>query len=190
LTLSDDLCVAVAPASSYRDIVSLSPNVSWARALARPALFVLLVGTSVAMAATGRVSLGLVASTSIAWCWVVGLQLAIAVTMVGTVPTRRDVTLARGVELWFAGHVPWTLWILFFVPVSRLVPGFPVEALLLTMTVPIVWTMAIAATFCRIVLGRSARESWWRAAGHQVLIVSMILSYVAWSAGGWFRLIG
>jgi hypothetical protein len=65
-----------------------------------------------------------------------------------------------------------------------------VEVLLLTMIAPIVATMRIAAAFCRIVLGRSAKESWARATAHQVLVVSMILSYVAWSAGGWFRLVG
>lgn len=185
-----DLSVALTPVAAYRRLVASRPASSWSRALRRPALCMLLVGTSVAIASTGRISPTLLASTTISWSWVVLLQLAIAMAMVQPLPRGIDRAFPRALELWFSGHAPWTIWLLLLAPVARLFPDLPVEALVVSMLVPIVWTARIAAAFSRVVLGRTAVESWARAAAHQAAVVALILSFVAWSAGGWFRLLG
>ena len=190
MLFSDDVRVALAPGASFARMVSARRDGTWRDALERPALYALLVGTSVAIAATGRASLGLVASTTASWCWVVLLQLAIALVMTRTSQARRTVTEARAFELWFAGHVPWTLWMLLLAPAIRAYPTLPVEEILFSMLVPILWTCVIAAAFGKYVLGRSTAASWLLALIHQLAIIGLVLSYVAWSAGGWFRLVG
>ena len=190
MPLLDDFRIAVAPAASYARMVAARRDGTWRDALERPALYALLVGTCVAIAATGQVSLRLAASTTASWCWVVLLQLFIALAMTRRSPARRRVSEARMFELWFAGHVPWTLWMLLLAPAIRAYPTLPVEEILFSMLAPITWTLVIAAAFGKYVLGRSTAASWLLALMHQLAIIGLVLSYVAWSAGGWFRLIG
>ena len=186
---SDDINVALAPYVTYVQLVARDRYVSWLRALERPALYALLVGISVAIAATGRISFLLLASTTISWAWVVVVQLLLAFLMMWPSGQHGQLSRARLVELWFTGHVPWTLWMLFSAPAIRALPWLPVETILLTMLVPIAWTMVIAAAFNRAVAHRSLTQSWLRAVVQQLLVITLVLSYVAWSAGGWFRLV-
>jgi hypothetical protein len=162
----------------------------WIDAVERSLLYALLVGTCVAIAATGQASVGLVATTTVAWSWVVILQWVIAVLMTRVPAARRNVSESRAFELWFAGHVPWTLWMLLLAPAIRAYPTLPVEDILLSMLAPVAWTATIGAAFGRVVSGRSAIAAWLLAVVHQLAIVGLVLSYVAWAAGGWFRLVG
>ena len=190
MLLLDDIHVALAPGASFARMAAARRDGTWRDAIERPALYALLVGTCVAIAATGQASLGLVASTTASWCWVVLLQLAIALAMTRSSGSRRRVNEARAFELWFAGHVPWTLWVLLLAPAIRAYPTLPVEEILFSMLAPIAWTCVIAAAFGKYVLGRSTPASWLLALIHQLAIIGLVLSYVAWSAGGWFRLVG
>jgi hypothetical protein len=188
--LPGDLRLAVSPSHAYRRLLAADEGTTWRRALERPVLVALLVGVSVAIASTGRVSPALLLSTTLSWSWVVLVQMAIAVVMARPLPAGRAVSAVRAVELWFSGHVPWTLWLLAIAPLLRLVPDLDVQPLLVSMLLPMAWTVPIAVAFSRIVLGRSGVESWARALVHQAAIVFVILSYVAWAAGGWFRILG
>jgi hypothetical protein len=183
-----DVSLALSPSDGYRRRLEAEGETTWVRALVRPALVALLVGGSVAVAAAGHVAPVLVFSTTMSWSWVVLVQLAFAVAMTCVRPAA--LSSARAVELWFAGHVPWTVWLLLSVALLRLVPDLPVEALIVSMLVPMAWTARIAAAFAQVVLERSPVEAWARAALHQAALVAVILSYVAWAAGGWFRLAG
>jgi hypothetical protein len=186
----DDFQIAVAPSASYARMVAARRDGRWTDALERPVLYALLVGSCVSIAATGQSSLGLVATTTAAWSWVVVLQCVIAVLMTRAAAARRSVTELRAFELWFAGHVPWSLWLLLLAPAIRAYPTLPVEEILFSMLAPIVWTAAIAAAFGRVVLRRSTIAAWLLAVVHQLAIVGLVLCYVAWAAGGWFRLVG
>ena len=79
---------------------------------------------------------------------------------------------------------------LLFAAAIRAYPTLAVEEILFSMLAPITWTGVIAAAFGRAVLGRSAIASWLLALLHQLTVVGLVLCYVAWSAGGWFRLVG
>jgi hypothetical protein len=190
VSLFDDFQVAVTPRASYARLVAARHDGRWLDALERPFLYALLVGTCVAIAATGQASFGLIASTTAAWSWVVVVQLVIALAMTRGSATGRTVSEPRAFELWFAGHVPWTLWMLVLAPAVRAYPALPLEEILFSMLAPIAWTSAIAAAYGRTVLGRSTVTSWLLAMIHPLAIVGVVLSYVAWSAGGWFRLVG
>ena len=187
--LPGDLQLALAPSRVYAQLLSAETPPSWLRTLGRPVLFAVLVGVSIAIAAAGYVSPGLLLSTTCSWSWVMAPQLLFAVGMTRPLPHDGSISAARAFELWFAGHVPWTLWVLMLAPLLRIVPDTPAELLILSALVPMAWTAAIAAAFGRVVLRQSEREAWLRAALHQLVLLGVILSYVAWSAGGWFRLV-
>jgi hypothetical protein len=185
--LSEEARIAFAPTATYRELLAHDRQVGWRRALERPAFVVLLMGTLVSIAATGRVSFRLVAFTAIAWSFAVALQLALAAILIASAPARRS-RLPRALDLWFAGHLPWSLWLLVATPIVTLVPSAPLGPILASTLLAIAWTAAIAAAFCRTVLGTTRQGSWLRAAIHQVLMVVLVLGYVSWAAGGWFRL--
>ena len=187
-TASDELRVAIAPADTYRELLATDAHVTSLRALRRPVFVVLLIGTAVTIAATGRVSILSVTSTGIAWSFAVALQMAVGAAVIASSPLRR-VSMPRAIDLWFAGHVPWSLWLLVAAAGIRLLPSLDVEELLLTMILPMAWTATIVSAFCRTVLGATRGEARLRAAAHHVVTLALILSYIAWSAGGWFRLI-
>jgi hypothetical protein len=185
--LSDEARIAFGPAEAYCELLAHDGQVGWRRALERPAFVILLVGALVSIAATGRVSFSLVASTAIAWSFAVALQLALGAILIASAPARRP-SLPRALHLWFAGHLPWSLWFLVATATVRLLPSAPLWPILASTILAIAWTAAIAAAFCRTVLGATRPGSWLRAATHQVLMVGLVLSYIAWAAGGWFRL--
>jgi hypothetical protein len=185
-----DLYVALMPARAYQELVAVETEATMASALARPALFAVLVGVSVAIAATGQVSPVLLVSTTISWSWVVAVQLIFALLMTQALPRDGHVSAARALELWFAGHVPWTLWVLMLGPLLRALPETSAETLIVSALVPMAWTAAIAAAFGRVVLRQSDGLASLRAALHQLVLLGVILSFVAWSAGGWFRIVG
>ena len=98
-----------APARVYAESIA-SPSLGRWGVVSRPLLTALVMGTASAFAATGHVTLGLVASGLVCWSFVPLLQIATAVAIMGP-RLSRPVPLARRLELWFMGHAPWTLWI-------------------------------------------------------------------------------
>jgi hypothetical protein len=186
---SDELLVALRPDATYRELLARDTHVAWRRALRRPAFVAFLIGSVATAAATGHVSAAALASTTVAWSFAVALQLAVGAAVILSAPTRR-VSMPRAMDLWFAGHLPWSLWLLLVSVVLRVSTSAGTEEVLLTLVVPMAWTAFIASAFCRIVLGATPRGARLRAAAHQSVTLALVLSYVAWSAGGWFRLLG
>src|SRR5437763_4035347 len=108
--MSPELGLLVAPRRTYAALASSAP-LSAVAALRRPLLAALVIGASVAISATGRVTPALVLSTTVMWSYIVLLQLAIALPLLAA-GARRTVGLARAVDLFFAGHAPWSLFAL------------------------------------------------------------------------------
>lgn len=139
------------------------------------ALVALVIGLSLSAAATERVDLGLVLSTSLAWSFVPVLQL-----LTGLVLTRGAADRSAAVIAYFGTHGPWTLWILSVHGVF-LLAGPARDAALwfaLTAVVPAVWTARLLLTLCRVHLGLSPGESRRRVLIHQGLSYGLVLAYV------------
>jgi hypothetical protein len=134
------------------------------------------------------VTVGLVAATAIAWSFIVAIQLVVGVLVIGSVPSRR-IGLWHALDLWFAGHLPYSLWLLAVAALMANVPG-SLELIIVLAVAPSLWTAAIVAAFCRIVLGCSRGGARRRAAIHFVAVWAIGLEYVALSAGGWFQITG
>ena len=157
---SDAVRVALAPTRAYSELVGQphAPS-SWFHALAGPALYGLVLGAALSIAATHVASVVGVVSVALFWSFVPAVQLFTAwiVCRNPSVP----IELPRAIELFFLIHLPWSMWLIaaaagtfWFAPGPTLVQGVVITAL-----VPLVWTPVMIAAFCRAVLGCSVRDA-------------------------------
>jgi len=179
--VSTDVQLAFAPDATYRQLLAQNRPIRWWRALARPALALLLIAVVVPMMVTHAITAGLVLTSAAAWGFVVAIQLAIGAIFVAPAPAS-GVAFWRAMDLWFAGHMPYSLWIL-LLPflTSSAVP--PHDMIGVSILAPLVWTSVITSAFFRTVLGMDASTARRRAVFH-LMIVVVIVSAVGLSAAG------
>jgi hypothetical protein len=186
--LSDELQVAVAPEKTYQRLLADEPPSGGRSLLRRLALVLLVIATLVPIMAVRRVTLGLIATAAVSWGFVVSIQIAIGAGVIRTAPKRRAGML-RALDLWFAGHLPYNLWVLFgFAWMASSASGLR-GILAVSAIVPAAWAAVIVCAFCRVVLQETRDGARWRAAAHCVVVWTIALTYLAWSAGGWFQLL-
>jgi hypothetical protein len=157
--------------------------------LRRPLIVALVIGTAVPIMAVQRISLGLLVSSAVSFSFVVVIQMAVGAAIITTAGSRR-VSLPWALDLWFAGHVPYSLWLLAVAAAFATMPAASLDLLIVLAIVPAIWTAVIVAAFCRRVLGTSRDGARWRAAVHFLAIWAIGLELVALSAGGWFQVYG
>src|SRR5215471_11854026 len=178
---STDVQLALAPAATYGRLVAQNPSIPWWRALGRPTLVLLLIAVVVPMTATHEITAGLVLTSAVAWSFVVAIQMAIAAVFVAPASGSG---FWRSMDLWFAGHVPYSLWILLlpFLTSSPAVP--PYDVLGVSMVAPLVWTSVITSAFFRTVLGKDASTARRLAVLHLVTVIIIVSALGLWAAGG------
>ena len=181
--VSIDTRVALAPDATYRQLVAQgAPSSQW-RALARSVLVLLVIAVIVPIMAVRQITASLVLTSAAAWSVVIAIQIAIAVVVIASAPARK-VAFARAFELWFAGHVPYSAWIL-LLPFVTSIPGVQaLDAMAVTVLVPIIWTTFIVTAFCRAVLGATPAGARWRAALQQTMALTTLVTLALWAAGG------
>lgn len=166
-SMTPELRLMVAPARTYAVLARQPSSVGPVAALRRPLLAAVVIGVSMAIAATRHVAPTLVLGTTLAWAFVVVLQLAIALLLIAA-PSRRTVGVPRALDLFFASHAPWSLWLLAVVALPAPL-GHPVMPLLLLAVVPLVMTNRAIAAFFREVLQYGSRRAAAHTAIHQAL---------------------
>ena len=185
---SDAVRVALAPTRAYSELVAKphAPS-SWFHALAGPALYGLVLGTALSIAATHVASIIGVVSVALFWSFVPAVQLFTA-WIVCRNPSVR-IELPRAIELFFLTHLPWSMWLFaaaagtfWLAPGPTLVQGVVVAAL-----VPLVWTPVMIAAFCRAVLGCSVRDARRRTALHTAITWGVILFLSILADSTWAR---
>ena len=157
----------VAPAPTYARLARQPSPVGPITALRRPLLAAVVLGVSIAIGATGHVTPALVLSTTLCWAFVIVLQIAIALSLIAA-PSRRTVGVPRALDLFFASHVPWSLWLLAAAAVPAPL-GRPLTPLLLFALVPFVLTARMIAAFFREVLELGPRGAMTRTVAHQAI---------------------
>ena len=182
--VGDAVAVALSPSRAYASMVEAAPRVSWAQMLRRPALVLLVIALTVSIAATGRVTAGLIAAAMLAWSFVVVIQMAAGLAIIASASARR-VDLPTALDLLFAGHLPWSIWLLLIAVAAS--AEVPQRVLAVASVVPALWTMTVLNAFCRSVLASSVRDARIRVVAHQVLIWGFAVSYILFNAGGWTR---
>ena len=180
--LSPDARVALHPESTYRQLIAEAPPPVW-RVLVRPALVLLVIAVGLPTAAVHQVTLRLVLSTAAVWSVIVAIQAAIGSAVIAW-PSRRRVGFVHALDLWFAGHLPYSVWILALPFVTALPVATPHELMLATVVVPAVWTEIIVSAFCREVLGLPPMAARRRTAAHLALALIVGGVLVVWAAGG------
>ena len=168
--------------------------------LRRPLIVALVIGTAVPIMAVQRVTLGLLVSSVLSFSFVVAIQMAVGAAIIATGrdrPSGRPFdarslrpSLPQALDLWFAGHVPYSLWLLTVAAAFASMRAASLDLLIALAVLPAIWTAVIVAAFCRRVLGTSPAGARWRAAAHFLAIWAIGFELVALTAGGWFQVYG
>jgi hypothetical protein len=185
--LSSDVRVALSPDAAYRILVAEGEQVGLLRMLRRPVIVALVIGSVVPIMAVQRMTLGLLVASTISFSFVCIIQLAVATALIGFVRSRR-VPAPRAIDLWFAGHVPYSAWLLVMAAVIANLPFAALDLLIASAVIPAAWTAVVVAAFCRNVLGTGRAGARWLAFAHIAAIWGLGFELVALSAGGWFQI--
>jgi len=185
--MNGDVELALAPADTFERLARERTHGQLTALTGRLLLVLTVMGTSVAISATGRVSFELVISIAAGWSFTLMVQTVAAAVVI--VPARaRTVTRLRAFELWFRAHVPWSLWFLlpplYYVVVGRRLTDNVVMAAAL---IPMAWTALLMRAFAGRVL-RSPRAEIVTVV-HQTVLWGLTLCYIAFAVGGWGRVL-
>jgi hypothetical protein len=185
--LPADLRVALSPLSAYRELIATPVRGTWRRALERPALIAVIIGTAVTMSSARRASLGLVLMGIVCWSFVVIVQWLIGLAVIGRA-RGRPMSVPRCLELLFLGHLPWTLWALVMVGLFTFTP-LPIGqmAQILSLVIPGAWTTLIVWAFCRTALGCTPARARALTVAHQAMTWTAFFTYVFLVSGIWAR---
>jgi hypothetical protein len=178
--VSPEIALIVSPRATYAALARTPAPASPLSALRRPLVAALVLGTSVAISATHAVSPALVVSTTLTWSYVVLAQLAIALPLLAG-PARRTVGLARAVDLYFAGHAPWSIFVLLAAAWGLTPNGWPVWPVAAAAVVPAILTARIVRAFFAEVLALDARAARRRTIVQQAVTWTIMLA-VNWIA--------
>lgn len=184
-----DLRLALAPLDTYRQLIVEPVRGTWLRALERPALVALIIGTAVTMSSARRAPFGLVLMGIACWSFVPIVQWLIGAIVIGRARGRR-LSMLRCLELLFIGHLPWSLWLLAMVGLETftlLRIGRTTEVL--SLVVPAVWTTMIVFAFCRTALDCTPARARLLTAAHQTMTWATFFTYVVLFSGTWARLL-
>jgi hypothetical protein len=180
---STELRLAISPDSVYGELLGRDLHVTWLQMLLRPAIVVLAIAIVIPMMTVHHVTLGLAATSALFWGPAVIVEIAAAACIIASASTRQ-VSMARAIDLWFAGHLPFSTWLL-MLPIATYHSSIhPLEIIGFTATVPTIWTAFLVEAFCRTVLGTTPAGARWRAGIHlgAFVLVASVLFVI--SAGG------
>jgi hypothetical protein len=187
--LSPEVRIAFAPDKTYREVVAADiEHVGGWRMLRRPLVVLLVIATAVPIMAVQRVTLALLAFSMGSFAFVVLIQIAVGAAIIASARSQRRVSMSRALDLWFAGHAPYSISLLVVAAVFGATPYASLDALIAVAVIPAAWTAVIVAAFCRQVLGTSGAGARWRAAAHFAATWVIAFELVALSAGGWFQI--
>ncbi len=172
----------ISPGETYALMARAPGRGTLMQAVRRPLLAAIVLGVSVAKATTGHLTPSLVASTTLCWSFIIVLQAAIGLGL-SAGAARRTVGTARALDLYFAGHAPWSLWILLAAAWSPSPLGRSLTPLLIVAVVPLFLTVRITNAFFREVLEMDPRHAVIRTAVQQALtwgsVVILLVTAVA-----------
>lgn len=153
-----------APGAAYRRLVAEPPPVGALAVVRRPALAALVIGGAIALTSTGGATPQALATTTICWCFVPGVQLIVAAALLA-LWRRPGLRLGVAIDLLFAGQGPWLLWTLGVAAAALVAFRLGDHTtprlmfVLLFALVPLGWTAIILVAFCREVLGLEGRRA-------------------------------
>lgn len=186
--MTPELRLIARPSDTYAALAAAPRTVGAIAMVRRPVLVAVVLGCTVAMAGTRHVTPVLVVSATACWSVLIAMQVIIALGMFAR-SARRTVGVARGVDLFFASHIPWSLWML-AVAAWAPVPGVRAfTPVLVAALIPMVLTPRMIAAFCREVLGMDRRQAVARTTMHQVVTWGVFVLVYGWAVALWPRIV-
>jgi hypothetical protein len=178
------IAVMLRPAAAYASLAREPGRPTALGLLRRPAFFALLLGACISLSTTGRLTLRLLLSGAVLWSFAPALQM-IAAAAVILLLRRGPLSLAAGLELYFLGLGPWSLWLLGVAGlVSWLSPertatwtADPGISILTTAVVPLVWSAVITFGFLRGALALGRRRALLGLALHGALVWGPVIAF-------------
>ena len=186
--VSPELQLIVSPRDTYARLARSRSRGGALTAARRPALVAVVIGAATALGATGHVTPRLLLSTTLCWALVVVLQVAIAVAVIAG-PSRRTVGLSRALDLFFASHAPWSLWLLAAAAWSPSPLGRPLTPVLVSAVVPLGLTVRMLAAYFREVLELDPRHARLRTIAQQAATWGIPLALFGTAVAFWPRLL-
>jgi hypothetical protein len=190
LRVSPELAVMFRPARSYARLAAAAERPSRVLAVRRPALVALVLGATLAIAATHRVEAAMVASVTLYWSVVPIVQWIAAYLIIRT-SAARMVSIPRAIDLCFVAAGPWSCWLIAFGAWAAFEPPIarPMAPILWAALIPIAWTPILIFAFCRAVLRNSQAAALWRTLAHQALVWVPAALTIAQAVQLWPRLL-
>ena len=185
---STEVVVAFGPEVAYRRLLGEATARAGRQLLQRLGVMLLVIGIAVPVMAVQRVTILLVVTAALSWSFVLAIQVTVAALVIASVPAR-PIGMLEALNLWFAAHLPYTVWMLAVSVLMATSRHASAELLIASAIVPAAWTFVTVSAFCRVVLQTGRAGAWWRATAHQLLVWTIALGYVAWAAGGWFQVL-
>jgi hypothetical protein len=176
--MTAELQLIANPGATYARLSRSPIEIGALRALRRPVIVTLVLGASVAMAATREAPAVLLVSTTACWSILVLFQVLIALALIHK-PARATVGIARALDLFFASHAPWSLWMLAVVGWAPLPGGRPLAPVLIAALVALALTFRMVAAYFQHVLGLDRRTALRRTILHQALTWGFLLGAAA-----------
>lgn len=186
-SMAAELRLIVAPGATYATLARQPSRIGPLGSLRRPLLVAAVLGASIALSATGRITPALFLSTALVWSVVIALQVAIALSLIAA-PSQRTVGWPRALDLFFASHAPWSIWFLAAAAWGMSPLGGWSTPLLLLALAPIVLTPRMIAAFFREVLELDPRHAIGRTVAHQVITWTLFLLLAGSAVALWPRI--
>ena len=158
------------------------------RVASRMFLIAIVIGTTTAIASTGRLTLSLLVSGTLCWSFVPILQL-----MTGLILVRgARVPRGRALELYFDTHRPWSLWLVSAAMLILLLadPGGWLIPILATATAPAMISGRAVFVLLTRSLGFSVSQARHRAALHYAITLAIVLIYAEYASALLRRAVG
>jgi hypothetical protein len=148
----------------------------------------IIIGTTTAIASTGRLTLSLLVSGTVCWSFVPVLQL-----MTGLILVRGGrVSRAKALALYFDTHRPWSLWLISAAMLLLLLadPGGWLIPILATAIAPAIVSGRAVTALLTQKLGFSVPQARRRAALHYTLTLAIVLIYAEYAGALIRRFVG
>jgi len=188
--------VMLHPTAAYARLAR-EPGPNTLTMLRRPAFFALLIGSCVTLSTSGRLTLRLLLSTTVLWSFAPLLQLIAAAAVIRALGRKR-LSLAAGLDLYFLGIGPWSLWLLLVAGVYSFASpeqtarwftdsGFSVVN---SAIVPLAWSALVTFGFLRAALGLDLRRALAGFVLHGALLWGPVLAWFLLSGHLMPRVVG
>ena len=181
--LSNEVRVAFAPERTYKELLASNAPVTWWQTLHRPAMIILIIGVVIPATALHRLTFGTVVSAAAVWSIAPAIEYVAAMCVIASAAGRK-LSMPHALDLWFAGQLPYSFWLLTLPITTTLFRFPPLDLIALTAIVPTIWTTFIIAAFCRTILGVSSLGAQVRAGVHVGAFIVVTSTLFIISAGG------